>query len=102
MRSDLTDEQIVDAADIVEEQANKNPEYAWLKDKEFWFKAAIVLKAVGKFTPDQIIDVGNANKESYEDLKFALYKLRHPELTAWLDQNIHYDTILAIEAAKKP
>ena len=99
MTSGLTDKQITDAANKVSELANNDPKYAVFKDADFATKAFAVLKPLG-FSMAQIIDISNSNKKDYVNPKFALYKLRHPELTAWLNDNMHYSTIKAIEADK--
>ena len=99
MTSGLSDQKISAAARQVSMLANNDPKYALFKDADFATKAFVVLKPLG-FSMAQILDVANANKDSYVNPKFALYKLRHPELTAWLNDDITYSTILAIEAAK--
>lgn len=100
MLSGLSDKQIDDYRKIIDDWSAR-PEYAFLKGKNTETKATVILgdfwdKTGQEYDPIVVKDVGNSAKEKFQSMDFKLYKLEHPELLAWLNPDLSYETIQAI------
>lgn len=94
MTSGMSDDQIAEARALID---GKWEAYPQLQGADYSLKALTILRPLG-YSMQQILDVGNSGKKAYENPKYTIYKMKHPDLMEWLDNGNFYSTIQAVTA----